>query len=150
MCLFALVVFSKSARGSISLETLSVSGYELNSVCQLYICWLTMDSKASIDFRVPVFVLLTRSGGHDVSCILHISKSFRLQNTESPAYLRICLNFKPTIAQVTFTPKGENWGREVCANLLLLRVITHSHTDMIIACATFISQVSRSYADRCR
>ena len=74
----------------------------------------------------------------------HISKSFRLRDIESKAHLGICLNFKPTITQVTFTPKGKGWSRKVCANLLLLRVITYSHTDMIITCATVIFQVSGS------
>ena len=64
---------------------------------------------------------------------------------ESAAYLWICLNFKPTIAQVTFTPERKDWSRKVCANLLLLRVVTHSHTDMIITCVTVIFQVSESY-----
>lgn len=67
---------------------------------------------------------------------------------KSAAYLGICLNFKPTITQVTFTPERKDWGREVCTNLLLLRVITHSHAYMIITCATVIIQVSQAYVDR--
>jgi hypothetical protein len=77
----------------------------------------------------------------------HISKSFKLRDIESRANLGICLNFKPTITQVTFTPKRKDWSRKVCANLLLLRVISYSHTDMIITCATVIFQMSGLYVD---
>lgn len=46
------------------------------------------------------------------------------------------MDFKPVIAQVAFTPEREYGSRVIVANLLLLRVVADSHTNMVVASIT--------------
>jgi len=60
-----------------------------------------------------------------------------LQLTVS-SYLWIRLYLKPPITQVAFTAEGENGRRVVRPNLLFLRIVAHTHTNVIVASSTGI------------
>lgn len=49
---------------------------------------------------------------------------------------------EPAITEVTLAAKGVDGSRVVVSDLLLLRVVAHTHTDVIVTCPT-----ERSLAD---
>jgi len=65
-------------------------------------------------------------------------------NPDHPAVLRssrrtclgVCLNLKPSVTQVAFAPEGVNGRGVIRSDFLLLRIITHAHADVIVACST--------------
>lgn len=95
----------------------------------------TVDGEPAVIFGIPVFVFLSRPRSDDVSCILRVDKiSERLMRKMMiVAYLGICLYLKPPRTQVAFASERINWGGIIIPDLLLLCIVSHAHSDVVIA-----------------
>jgi len=99
-----------------------------------------MNSESSIFFWIPVLILLLCSFKYLVCSVL----SHQLPHTifgpaDVIAYLWICTDLEPPIAEVTFTLEAVYRCREVIPYFLLPRIVSHSCTDMSLE-----TSVSRS------
>jgi len=99
-----------------------------------------VDSEPAIILGIPVLVLLSRTRSDDVSRVLHkvTCKGAWDERWRRVAYLGIRLDLKPPRTQMTLTPERVDWRRVILSNLLLLSVVSHAHSDVVIAGATVL------------
>ena len=104
----------------------------------LFLATRTVNSEPAVVFGIPVFVLLSGARSNDIPCVLHTSNSERAwyDKRHHATYLGIGLYLKPPRTQMTFTPERVDWCRVIIPDLLLLGVVSHAHSDMIIAGTT--------------
>jgi hypothetical protein len=78
--------------------------------------------------------VLLQMSRHIECSVITISSAQMLPNWMT--HLGVRLDLKPARTQVTFTSKCEDWRRVVVSNLPLLRIISNTHPNMVLASAT--------------
>ena len=59
------------------------------------------------------------------------------------SYLWIRLDLEPAVTKMAFTPERKDWCRVVIPDLLLFGIVSHTHSNVVVACTT----VGRYYDD---
>ena len=93
----------------------------------------TMNCETAILLGVPILLLLTCPRYHNISSVLQgVSERWSRPIMVWP-YLWVCLDLKPPAAEMAFTPEREYWRAVIVSYLLLLRIVSDTHSDVSIA-----------------
>ena len=106
-----------------------------------------MNGKPSIFFWIPIFVFLPCTRSYNIPRVLTNTTQRGWPPDTSITYLGVSLDFEPPVAEMALATERKDGCRVICADFLLLCIITNTHANMVVACST--ADVGRGHSYIC-